>query len=327
MHTNYIFMRRVFLGLLPAFLLVTSCNDGDLDIERVDFSDSSLTGCNDFADKGLLFKIADSEALILELESNFLRNRVTADSIESDIPGESALYYRYFDGTVTSDYFCSTVAPSTPTVLQEVTATGGTIRALSTIKSDGSGFNHGIVIHGAVLMNDAGERVIEERFALGTYTTTPESASLGADFGDIIHCNDTLLYKAGTDNINRGVAIVLDLEEGLLLNEETPEDDPIVSTLGSEGSKVLFYIFSGALPDNYFCMTEDERPESPTPEVVYEALQGEIAITTTETSDGTGFAHQITLRKLMLLNENEQRLLSQSTSFGTYTSTVSSDNP
>ncbi|MGS2762290.1 hypothetical protein [Sinomicrobium sp. M5D2P9] len=318
-------MKNTFFGILPAILLLTGCNDGDLDIERVDFSESSITGCTNFEDTGLLFKIADNEALILQLESNFLRNRVTADSIESNIPGNSQLYYRFFDNAVTNEYFCNTVPPSTPAVLQEVVATGGVIRALSTPKSDGTGFNHGIVIHGAVLMNDAGERVIENRFPLGTYTTIPPSAAIGAEFSNVIHCNDTLVYKAGTDNTDRGIALVLDLEEGLFRNEETEEDSPIISTIGTEGSRVFFYVFDGEVPDNYFCL--EEKPETPVQLARYEAIQGEIAITTTETSDRTGFSHQINFQKMILLNANEERLLGQNANFGTFTITTEGDTP
>ncbi|MGS2740108.1 hypothetical protein [Sinomicrobium sp. M5D2P17] len=317
-------MKSTFFGILPAIVFLAGCNDGDLEIERVDFSESSITGCDNFEDTGLLFKIAENEALLLQLESDFLRNRITADSIESDIPGSSQLYYRFFDDAVTNDYFCNTVPPSTPTVQQEVVATGGIIRALSTPKSDGTGFNHGIVIHGAVLVNDAGERVIENRFALGTYTTSIPNAAIGATYNDIVHCNDTLLYKAGTDNTDRGIALVLDLEEGLFLNEETEEDSPIVSTIGEEGSRVLFYIYDGEVPDNYFCL--EEKPETPVQLARYEAIQGEITITTTETSDRTGFIHQINFQKMILLNADEERLVAQNAAFGTYTVTTEEED-
>ncbi|UGU15023.1 hypothetical protein LS482_15185 [Sinomicrobium kalidii] len=320
----YFQMKNTFFGAILAALTFAGCDDGELDIERVDFSDASIAYCSEtFEETGLLFKIIESEALILELEEGFLGNRVTADSIATDIPGESALYYRYFDSEVTDNYFCNTVAPATPAVVQEVLATGGTVRALSTPKKDGSGFNHGVVIHGAVLMNNAGERVIEDNFNLGTFSTTPPNANPGVDLGNVIHCNDTLLYRTGPGNDDKGMALVLDLEEGLFRDQVPAEQDTLTSTIG-DASRVFFYIFESELPDNYFCM--EEKPDTPVREARFEAIHGQVEVITTEAEDGDGITHQILLSNMILLNDDEERLLGANTSFGSY-NVSSEDSP
>ncbi|MBC9795296.1 hypothetical protein [Sinomicrobium weinanense] len=310
-------MRNIFFGTFLAALTLSGCNDGDMDIDRVDFSEGSIENCSDsFKNSGLLFKIVDSEVLILELEKGFLGNRKTQDSIDSKIPDKSKLSYRYFDGTVSKDYFCNTVTPATPSVLQEIVATGGTIRALTTPKTDGSGFNHGIVIHDAVLVNNAGEKVIERRFSLGTFGTAPPDAATGVDLGNVIHCNDTLLYRTGPGNNNKGMALVLDLEEGMFPKEITTEQDTITSIIG-EGSRVFFDIFDSELPDNYYCM--QEKPGTPVREARYEATFGKVRVVTSEAEDGNGIDHQILLESMILLNSDEERLHGANTSFGTYT--------
>lgn len=314
-------MKNTFFGTFLVALTLTGCNDGDLDIERVDFSESSIELCDNFEDTGLLFKIVDGEAMILQLEEDFLGNRATPDSIESDIPGASALTYRYFDGTVSNDYFCSTVAPATPAVQQEIVATGGTIKALSTPKTDGTGFNHGIVLLDAVLVNNAGERVIESEFNLGTFTTSPSNANTGVELGNVVHCNDTLLYRTGPGNEDKGMAVVLDLEEGLFRSEITAEQDTITSAIG-RASRVFFYIFDSELPDDYFCT--EEKPETPVQRARFEAIQGQIEVVTSEAEDGNGLTHQISLQNMILLNDEEERLLPASTSFGSFN--VTEDN-
>ena len=298
--------------LLPLFLL-SSCND----VERVDLSESDISSCDTFGETGIIFKAAESEALILKLPTNFLRNRATTDSIESLIPGSSELYYRFFNGEVDNNYFCSTITPATPSVEKEITATGGIVRAATTAKADGTGFNHGIRIHGAVLQNEAGESIIEDEFYLGTFSTSPESADLDITYANTVsYCNDTLLYKTGTTGDGKGVAIVLDLEEGMLLDQVTEEDTLRTSTIGT-GSRVFFHIFNGAVPDDYFCM--EERPGTPEEQAVYEATQGEVTISTTENGENNGYVHQINFARMMLLDNQDRRLVPANSALGLLT--------
>ncbi|WP_461532983.1 hypothetical protein [Sinomicrobium sp.] len=314
------------IAIFVLSLSLFSCNDGDLEIERVDLSESDIASCDNFRETGLIFKADENEALILQLPTNFLRNRATTDSIESLIPSNSKLYYRFFDGDVDNNYFCSVITPATPSVENEITASGGIVRAATTAKADGSGFNHGIRIHGAVLQNEAGESIIEDEFYLGTFSTSPENANLDIVYSNdnvVSYCNDTLLYKTGITNEGKGIAIVLDLEKDMLLDQVTEEDSLRTSDIGTD-SRVFFHIFSGPVPEGYFCASE--KPETPEEQAVYEASQGEISIATSENGENNGYVHQINLAKMLLLDNQDRRLIPANTSLGVLTTGGSTDD-
>ncbi len=158
-------------------LILFSCSDGDLQIETIDFNDQTIQFCDDpLPDAGnILFKINESEALILDLQSGVLNNGVVGETIStvSTIPGQSQLTYRNFSGTVSSTYFCSDIPPATPTVSQEVEAEDGTVTIETVANADETGFDHVILLSGISFITENGERItnltIDE---FGTVSTT-----------------------------------------------------------------------------------------------------------------------------------------------------------
>ena len=66
-------MRKSFFWILCAGMFF-SCSDGDLQIETIDFDSAAIQFCTapQTNAKNILFKINESEALILELQSGVL---------------------------------------------------------------------------------------------------------------------------------------------------------------------------------------------------------------------------------------------------------------
>lgn len=158
------------------FSLLLACNDGDLQIEIIDFDDISIQTCESAitVDSNLFFKINTTEALILELQSGLLKNEVSQDTIVSTVPGQSNLIYRIFSGTVTANYFCDAIPLTEPTVLEEIEASNGEVR-ISTIQNpaDSTQFQHTIELSNITLINEQGERITDTRINdFGTVTTS-----------------------------------------------------------------------------------------------------------------------------------------------------------
>ncbi len=164
-------MKNSIVALVIFFFL--GCDDGDLEIVEIDFDGIALEACAEDVEATLFFKRNNDEALILVLEAGILEN-IADHEVSSTIPGQSEFYYRFFDGNVTTNYFCDNeIPPATPVVTKEVTATGGTV-IITTVEEDlGAGefnYHHTFTIENLILTNPNGEQIIDTNFELGTFT-------------------------------------------------------------------------------------------------------------------------------------------------------------
>ncbi|TDT44634.1 hypothetical protein CLV90_1709 [Maribacter spongiicola] len=163
--------------LIGCSILFFGCNDGDLQIETVDFDSIEIVQSCDTVSattENVVFKINGDEALILTIASGLLKNEVTASSLESAVPGSSQISYRIFSETVTSAYFCDSPPPLTPTVLEEIEAEGGNI-IVTTTTEDSVTFTHTIQLSGITFLNENGSRITDLQVnEFGTVTTTAE---------------------------------------------------------------------------------------------------------------------------------------------------------
>lgn len=151
---NYLF---IFLSLL-----VAACSDADLQIEAIDFDNIAAQNCGTLStETELFFKIDDDQTLILQLESELLRNEISTDTLISSIPNQSQLSYRLFNETVTSSYFCDNdIPPVTPTVIEEIEASDGEVLIFTTTL-DSITFTHDILLRGIIITNASGESIID----------------------------------------------------------------------------------------------------------------------------------------------------------------------
>ncbi len=160
-------MRNVFLTAFLLLLLNSSCSDGDLQIETIDFDSVAVQSCGDpvASAANILFKINQDEALILDLQSGVLNNGVmqadTTVVTESTVSGQSQIFYRIFSDNVTSNYFCDDFPPVTPTVIEEIVAEDGMVLINTTMSADSTSFIHVIELSGISLVSDSGERITD----------------------------------------------------------------------------------------------------------------------------------------------------------------------
>lgn len=156
-------MRKLILSV---FVLGTifSCSDGDLQIETIDFDSVSLQYCSNPVRnaKNLMFKINESEALILELQSGALNNGVVGETVitESSVPNQSQVTYRVFSDAVDNAYFCDDIPVVEPTVIQEVVAEDGLVIIETVVNPENEGvFIHTISLSGISFVTGNGDRI------------------------------------------------------------------------------------------------------------------------------------------------------------------------
>jgi len=148
-------------SLILLLLVFISCTDGDLQIEAIDFDNIVSQNCGTLnTSTEILFKINGDETLILDLQTGLLQNEVSTETITSSIPNQSQLTYRLFNDDITSSYFCDSIPPITPNIIEEIEASAGTI-IINTTTLDSITFTHTIQFQDIVLVNDAGESIID----------------------------------------------------------------------------------------------------------------------------------------------------------------------
>jgi len=125
---NYFYILFLLLGF-------TSCDDGDIIINNFDFEETNIKGCDKDGKPKVFYKINTND--VFESISLVTNNAsisslpnilsTTTDPISFNLDDNNKINYRVYDGTVTRDYFCNTLPPSTPKVIQEFISVGGTV--------------------------------------------------------------------------------------------------------------------------------------------------------------------------------------------------------
>ena len=160
--------------IIGCSLLFFACNDGDLQIETVDFdSITNVQNCGTLSTttSNVVFKINGDESLIITLAGGLLKNEVTTTDRESLVPGNSQVSYRIFSDNVTSAYFCDSPPPLIPIVSEEIEAEGGSV-FITTTQTDSVTFLHTIKLSGITFVNENGSRITDLQInEFGTVTT------------------------------------------------------------------------------------------------------------------------------------------------------------
>ncbi len=155
-------MKNLFV--LCVMALLVSCNDGDLQIETIDFDSVGIITCESTVTTSstIFFKINNKEALILVLQSGVLKNEVSDGVITSLVPSQSKLTYRIFSDNVTSSYFCDAIPTTTPSVIEEIEAEDGEV-LITTVLAEGTTdtFEHTIQLSGITFITSQDERITD----------------------------------------------------------------------------------------------------------------------------------------------------------------------
>lgn len=166
--------KLLLIGILSSLLF--GCNDGDLAIERISFDNLNVMSCTRDISATFLFKYNNSQALILTLPNDVLKNE--ENTIKGSISTDYKLFYRTFNASVSNDYFCGVYPPASPSVVSQIEATGGDITITTKPIYDERTnellrYDHIISIKNLVLMSSEGVKIMDSDFNFGTYQTAP----------------------------------------------------------------------------------------------------------------------------------------------------------
>ena len=314
-------MKR-FFGLLLLLVSLNGCDDGDLILETINFDDATTQSCST---NNVLYRLNEKEALIIEIPKSVFTSEPTpvGEPTEITISSTNRVLYRFYNGKVATDNICETIPPATPNVVDQWTATGGTIQIFTTaIKTTNAttnstkitGYNHNIIFKNITFSKTNGTQVYEI-FSFGNYITT--GATIPFTFDETIEkCTantPNLLY-----NYNSNEALTLNIDPSLLANEITPLNTPRIGVLSDSNNVLKYRLYAGLLTAGYFC--NSSIPTTPIVDQEWSAVAG-IANTSgiievTTTTSGTGYKHTIVLKKVTLKKGTNDFYLGDSFVYG-----------
>ncbi|MFI2743940.1 hypothetical protein ACG2LH_14480 [Zhouia sp. PK063] len=128
--------KLLFLSVLGVLFL--ACSDGDFIVEQLDFDNASVAECgNPNSNSNVFYKMTNNntEAIAIYITTSDTIKKFKADTTYYSVGSNCKIYYRKFDGSA-SNYFCQDVPPASPNVLEEWTATAGTVRIITSFVDD-----------------------------------------------------------------------------------------------------------------------------------------------------------------------------------------------
>lgn len=306
-------MKNIFI-LILSVLLLTACDDGDLTIDTLNFDDVATQSCTT---NNIIYKINDKEVLLIEIPKTAFGTEPTALNTPTLVPINTVnrVFYRFYDGTVAPANICETVAPLTPIVTKQWTASSGNIQISTTAQKNIDGtkitaYKHSIVLKNITFVKDNGSQVYET-FNFGDYTVS--ATPLPFSFGTSVEkCSSNLLYK-----YNSAESLTLNIDPSLLVT--TNLGTVKTALIGNTTNKLTYRLYTGLLSASYFC----NIVEPTTPAIAQEWLadvgvsgvSGIVEVTTT-TNGASGFKHSIVLKNAVLRKGNNFFTLGTSYNYG-----------
>lgn len=311
-------MKR-FFWVLICLLALVNCDDGDLIVDTIDFSEVDTDYCED---NNLIFKLKQSEALILNIpEETFVNEPTDPESpIRLDIDETNQVVYNFYNGTVTDASICSLIPPAIPTVNKQWYASSGVIEISTTaVKSLDetnqstriTGYNHNIFLKNITFKKEDGTTQFYETFPFGDYlkTITP----LPFNFNGLLQIctNNGQVYDFNPS----GESFTLDIDSALIANEVTPIDKPRTGVVGEVKNKLVYRFFNSVLTPDYFCQTTPPKLPLVTEEWIGRN-GGIIEVTTTTGGPPNSFKHTIVFKNVTLEKGNSNFQLGNSYKYG-----------
>ncbi len=315
-------MKRI-LSILSLLFIINACDDGDLTIDTIDFSEVTAKKCDL---KDIIYKVKDSEMLILAIPATTFPNDQTPEGTPITLPINSSnqVIYRQYNGPVSSDNICPTVPSATPSLTEEWKATAGTIQITSTalyapITSNGTKiikYNHYIVFKNVTFQTPNGTQVYEN-YIFGNYTTDATALAFGFD-GEVqkSSCDNRIF------NFNGSEALILNVADYATLFENAVTVTPRKAIIGSD-NKLTYQLYNNQVTDAYFCATTP--PTTPTLSQEWKAVDGVTDVSgiieVSTTTLGNDFQHTIRLKKVTFKRGNSTFYLGDDVLYGSFITT------
>jgi hypothetical protein len=317
-------MKRI-LGLLTLLLFISACDDGDVTVDVIDFSEGPVQKCSD---KDVYYKIQDSEMFFIEIPATTFRQDQTLEDepIVLLINATNKVTYRKYSSTVSSNNICGNVPVATPNLVEQWNATDGTIEITATaIKTTNTttnatritGYRYFIVFKDITFQKPNGN-VRYEEFVFGNYS--PSFSQLAFGFDEQVAKSTCGPSDNRIFNFNGGEVFFLDVGS----NYETLFANAVTTTPRSviidATNKLTYRLYNGAITNVFFCSTT--IPSTPVLSQQWDAVPGVDAVSgiieVSTTTFGPGFQHTIRLKKVTLKSGNSDFTLGDDYIFGSF---------
>jgi hypothetical protein len=316
---------RKFLGLLTFLFFITACDDGNLTVDVIDFSEVAAVKC---PSKDIIYKIKDNEMLVLEIPgTTFVQNQTLENEpIELPINTTNKITYRKYNGPVSADNICLSFPVATPNLIEQWTATDGIIEITATaIKTTNTttnatkitGYRYFIKFINITFQKPSGPQLYDE-FIFGNYSTS--FSPLAFNFDDQVAKSTCSAGDNRIFNFSGSEVFFLDVGTNytaLFANEvtTTPRTALINST-----NKLVYRLYNNAITNSFFCVSPS--PTTPLLSQQWDAVAGVDAVSgiieVRTTTFGPGFQHTIRLKKVTLKSENNDFTLGDDYVFGSF---------
>jgi hypothetical protein len=314
-------MKR-FFGILICVFALAGCDDGDLVVDSVDFSEVTTSSC---PNSNLLFKLKEGEALILNIPAEtFVNNPTdTDDPIKLDVNATNEVVYNFYNGTVASGNICDLIPPATPSINKQWYASSGVIEittvAVKKILDESNnstritGYKNSIVFKDITFKKEDGTTQFYETMPFGDYTKSVSEPPMAFQKLLKVCSNTKQIY-----DFSQSESFTLDnIDSALIVNEVTPINTPRIGTIGPIKNKLAYRSFTnGVLKEEYFCQTT--VPPLPTVSEEWFGREGGIIEVTTTTSGPNTFKHTIVFKNVTLEKDNSNFQLGTSYLYGEF---------
>lgn len=317
-------MKRI-ISILSLLLFLTACDDGNLTVDVIDFSEGTIVKCSD---KDVFYKIKDSEMLFIEIPSSTFTQNQTLDGvpIELSIDATNKVTYRKYSGTVSVNNICGNAPDATPSLIEQWKASDGVIQITATAvkttdattnATEINGYRYYIVFKNITFQKPSGPQ-LEETLIFGNYTTT--FSPLAFDFDDQVAKSTCSTSDNRIFNFNGSEVFFLDVGSNyatLFANvvTTTPRSAIIDAT-----NKLTYRLYSGAITNAFFCTTPS--PTTPLLSQEWNAVAGVEAVSgiieVNTTTLGADFQHTIHFKKVILKKDNSEFTLGDDYIFGSF---------
>jgi hypothetical protein len=289
-------MKR-FLGILICAIALSSCDDGDLVVDKIDFTDVTAKSCSE---NNLIYKLKETEALILNVPvTTFTTNPSEIDLV---INAENQVVYNFYDGKVSDGNICDLIPSPNPNTKSQWIASDGIIHITTTAvkklnETNNStritGYNHNIVFKDITFKKDNGTEQKYTTFDFGDYLKMVDPLPFAFN-GDLNRCTLGEVYDFSPNE-----SFTLYIDDALIVNEATPVGSPRIGTIGLIKNKLAYRLFTGGvLQSNYFCQTS--LPLLPVVSQEWLGQVGGVIEVTTTTNGPNTFVHTIIFKNVTL---------------------------
>ena len=207
-------MKRSIL-LLGALAVFSSCDDGDLVYESLNFKDAVITKCDQ---NELYFKTNGHELLLIDFtgpnNTTILHDSVPIGQLRSlTTTTTNKILYRSYDGDIKKEAICSQIPPASPKVTAEyVSENGGIIEYMRNmeIKLNENTPNRFQIVYNYTInlknitLNSGSSTLKYETYNFGTFQSNlvnSSSSTIEFNFNYLSDCGNNLFYGTGNNKL------------------------------------------------------------------------------------------------------------------------------